>query len=248
MVGERIRAYLKDVQRSSSEPGVILSRAAPEFVKALFCIEVAEIADGIVEVMGVARDAGYRTKIAVRTLDEKVDPIGACVGQRGSRVKNVVRELNGERIDIVRWFEDPRNFAAEALQPAQVSQSWVDANNPNVLQVVVEPDQYSLAIGRRGQNVRLASELIGYQIEITKTEVEASFEEQVAEAIADLAAIDSIGEEYAEALVEKGFLTVDGIMALSLDEFREAVELDMDTAEAIWNAAASFAKQGEDND
>lgn len=245
-VGERIRAYLLRVQNTTTGPGVILSRGAPEFVKALFCLEVAEIADGVVEVMGVARDPGFRTKIAVRTLDEKVDPVGACVGLRGSRVKNIVRELNGEKIDIVRWHEDVRNFATEALQPAHLSEIWVDEHDTRMLHVIVAPDQYSLAIGRRGQNVRLTSQLLGYRIDIKKTEVEASFEEKVAKAVESLAAIEGIGAAHAQTLVEKGFLTVEGILAVSLDEFREGTEFEPDVAETIWNAAAAAAP-GEDD-
>ncbi len=245
-VGERIRAYLLRVQNQSIGPGVVLSRAAPEFVKSLFCLEVAEIADGIVEVMGVARDPGNRTKIAVRTMDEKVDPVGACVGIRGSRVKNIVRELNGEKIDIVRWHEDVRNFATEALQPARLVDIWIDEKHDRTLRVLVDPDQYSLAIGRRGQNARLTSQLTGYRIDIQKTEVEATFEEKVAQAIQSLANIEGIGEECAEKLVEKGFLTVEGILALMPDEFREAAGLEAEEAERVWNAAAN-AMPGEDD-
>jgi len=245
-VGDRIRAYLLRVQNTVSGPGVILSRAAPEFVKALFCLEVAEIADGVVEVMGVSRDPGYRTKIAVRTLDEKVDPVGACVGLRGSRVKNIVRELNGEKIDIVRWHEDVRTFATNSLAPAHLKEIWVDSEDPRMLRVIVEPEQYSLAIGRRGQNVRLTSQLLGYRVDIKKSEVEATFEEKLAKAVEDLAAIEGIGPEAAQTLVEGGFVTIEGILALNVDEFREATGFEPDVAERVWNAAA-LAGPGEDD-
>ncbi len=240
-VGDGIRAYVLRVQNATAGPGVVLSRAAPEFVKALFFIEVAEIADGIVEVMGVARDPGFRTKIAVRTLDEKVDPVGACVGMRGSRVKNIVRELNGEKIDIVRWHEDIRTYATNALSPAHLRELWVDEADPGTLHATVDADQYSLAIGRRGQNVRLTSQLLGCRIDIRKTEVEASFEEQVANAIEALAAIENIGVDLAQTLVENGFLTVEGIQALTLEEFVEASGLDQETAVRVWNATVVHA-------
>lgn len=237
--GDRIRAYLLRVQNTASGPGVILSRAAPEFVKALFCLEVAEIADGVVEVMGVSRDAGFRTKIAVRTLDDKVDPVGACVGLGGSRVKNIVRELNGEKIDIIRWHEDVRTFAANALAPAQLHEIWVDPDDPRMLRAVTNTDQYSLAIGRRGQNVRLTSQLLGYKIDISRREEEISFEEQKEQTIEHLASIEGIGSEVAEFLVENGFLTVAGIMEYSLEEFVESSRMEPEIAVRVWNAAAA---------
>lgn len=245
-MGDRIRAYLLRVQNTTSGPGVILSRAAPEFVKALFFLEVAEIADGVVEVMGVARDPGFRTKIAVRTLDEKVDPVGACVGLRGSRVKNIVRELNGEKIDIVRWAEDVRTFATNALSPAHLQEIWADAEDPRMLHVIVDPEQYSLAIGRRGQNVRLTSQLLGYRIDIQKREEEASFEERKSQAIERLAALGDIGPEAAQLLVENGFLTVAGILECALEDFLAATTLDPELAVRVWNAAAAQAP-GEDD-
>ncbi len=243
-VGDGIRAYVLRVQNAVAGPGVILSRAAPEFVKALFCLEVAEIADGIVEVMGVARDPGFRTKIAVRTLDEKVDPVGACVGMRGSRVKNIVRELNGEKIDIVRWHEDILTYATNALAPAHLRELRVDADDPRMLHAKVDAEQYSLAIGRRGQNVRLTSQLLGYRIDIRKTEAEVSFEDQVAQAIESLSMLQDIGIELAQTLVENGFLTVEGIQVLSVEEFTEASGLDPETAALVWNAAAASADDG----
>ena len=236
--GERIRAYLLKVQNTGSAPAVTLSRSAPEFVKALFCLEVAEISDGIVEVKGVSRDAGYRTKIAVAALDEKVDPVGACVGLRGIRIRNIVREIGGEKIDVVRWSTDIRIFATDALQPAKIEQIWLDERDPRLLHVIVAPDQYTLAIGRRGQNVRLASQLTGYRIDVEKTVPEATFEEKLAKTIKTLAAIEDIGADNAKALAEKGFLTLEGIVELSRDEFSEAAGFDPETAHRIWDAAS----------
>ena len=246
-VGERIRAYLLRVQNTVNGPAVVLSRACPEFIKALFCLEVAEISDGVVEVMGIARDPGYRAKIAVRALDDKVDPVGACVGLRGSRVKSIVRELGNEKIDIVRWSADIRAFTAEVFHPAKIAEMWIDEADPRLLNVVVEPDQYSLAIGRRGQNVRLASHILGYRVNVAKTIPEASFEEKLASAIRDLQAIPGVTAEQAKALTEKGFLSVEGVLALSIDEFTEATGFDPDLAEQIWNAATE-AVEGEDEE
>ena len=151
-VGDRIRAYVFRVQSGANGPAVVLSRACPEFVKTLFRLEVSEIADGIVEVMGVARDPGFRSKIAVKTLDEKVDPVGACVGLRGVRVRNIVRELNGEKIDIVRWSDDIKQYVTQALAPARLEGLAIDPDEPRTVHVTVAPDQLSLAIGKRGQN------------------------------------------------------------------------------------------------
>ena len=147
-VGDSIRAIVHNVKAETNNgPTVTLSRASGEFVRTLFRLEVSEIADGVVEIMGVARDPGYRSKLAVRTLDEKVDPVGACVGLKGARVRNIVRELNGEKIDIVRWSEDPKAYIAGALAPAKLETVEVDPDAINTVHVTVAPDQYSLAIG-----------------------------------------------------------------------------------------------------
>ena len=243
-VGDRVRAYILKVQTGSTGPALILSRACPEFVKALFRIEVSEIADGIVEVMGVARDPGFRSKIAVRSNDDKVDPVGACVGLRGTRVKNIVRELSGEKIDIVRWSDDIRQYITQALSPAHLTDIEIIANEPNAVNIVVDPDQLSLAIGRHGQNVRLTAKLTGWRVNIKKNENE-SFEEQVVHAIDHLAAIAGITREEADVLVKNGFLTADGILAAELPDIREATGFDEVTAKRIWDAAAA-STPGED--
>ena len=163
--GERIRAYVLEVCRENRGPQIILSRAHPSFVKRLFELEVPEIYEGIIEVKGIARDAGERTKIAVYSKDEKIDCVGACVGMRGSRVKNIVTELHGEKIDIVRHSEDIKEYIQAALSPAEISQMQLIADEKRV-NIIVDEDQLSLAIGKYGQNVRLASKLVGWELDI----------------------------------------------------------------------------------
>ena len=246
-VGDRIRGYVYNVQANAKGPAVILSRACPEFVKALFRLEVSEIADGIVEVMGVARDPGFRSKIAVRTHDEKVDPVGACVGLRGNRVKNIVRELAGEKIDIVRWNEDIRQYITQALAPAHLVGIDIDPDQPTTAHVTVDADQLPLAIGRHGQNLRLAARLTGWRIDIQKHEEETSFEEQVTHAIKELAAVPGFSQEDAEVLVHNGFLTTDGILATEISYIMEVTGLDEANAQRILDAASETVS-GEDGE
>lgn len=236
-VGDRIRAYVYRVQAGANGPAVVLSRACPEFVKTLFRLEVSEIADGIVEVMGVARDPGFRSKIAVKTLDEKVDPVGACVGLRGVRVRNIVRELNGEKIDIVRWSDDIKQYVAQALAPARLEGVTIDPVEARTVHVAVASDQLSLAIGKRGQNVRLTSKLTGWRVDIQKSGEEASFEEQRESAIEELAEVLDISEETASTLVANGFLTTEGIIEAEIPYLQEVTGLDEETVRKIWAAA-----------
>ncbi len=244
-IGDTLRAYVYKVQPNATGSSVILSRACPEFVKALFRIEVSEIADGIVEVMGVARDPGTRAKIAVRSHDEKVDPVGACVGLRGARVRNIVRELNGERVDIIRWHDEIRQFTTQALSPARLASVTVVSEEERLLRVLVDPDQLSLAIGRQGQNVRLTSKLLGWKVDIQRTDVEESFEVRVARAVDALATIEGIERDEAEILVANGFLTAEGILAVDTAYLQEATELSTEAAERIWQAAAALDPAGE---
>ena len=236
-VGDRIRAYVFRVQAGANGPAVVLSRACPEFVKTLFRLEVSEIADGIVEVMGVARDPGFRSKIAVKTLDEKVDPVGACVGLRGVRVRNIVRELNGEKIDIVRWSDDIKQYVTQALSPARLEGVAIDPNDMRTVHVTVAPDQLSLAIGKRGQNVRLTSKLTGWRVDIQKSGEEVTFEEKRENAIEELAEVLDITEETASTLVANGFLTTDGIIEAEIPYLQEVTGLDEETVRKIWVAA-----------
>ena len=245
-IGDTLRAYVYKVQPSATGASVILSRSCPEFVKALFRIEVSEIADGIVEVMGVARDPGNRAKIAVRSHDDKVDPVGACVGLRGARVRNIVRELNGERVDIVRWSEDIRQYTAQALSPARLASVVIVSENPRMLRVLVDPDQLSLAIGRQGQNVRLTSKLLGWKVDIQRTDIEESFESRVAHAVEALSSIEGIEPEEAEALVKNGFLTAEGILAAEAPYLQEATGLSAEAVQRIWAAAEALIGADQD--
>lgn len=245
-VGERIRAYIVAIKERESGPEILLSRAHPDFVRRLFEMEVSEIADGTMEIRGIAREPGYRSKVAVISHDERVDPVGACVGIRGMRVKNIVRELNGEKIDIVRWSEDIKTLVTNALAPAKLQS--VEADEPtHTVTVTVDADQLSLAIGKRGQNARLTSKLIGWRVDIQKDEEAMNFEERVAAAVSGLAAVEGIGEEWAEKLVYAGFLTIEGIMAADLSDLEEIEDVTPEQAQALWSAAekAYTAKHGE---
>jgi len=244
-IGDRIRAYVLKVDSESAGPSIILSRAHPDFVVALFKLEVAEIADGVVEIKGIAREPGYRTKIAVVSHDEKVDPVGACVGMRGIRVKNIVRELSGEKIDIVRWSDDTKTYVTNALSPAKLSKVTMEEQPERVIHVVADAEQLSLAIGKRGQNVRLTAKLLGWRVDIQKDETEVSFEEKVAKAVEGLAGLEGVSRENAEALVKAGFLTVEGILAAETSDLAEMADMDEETAKTI-HAAAETAQHPED--
>ncbi|NCC50934.1 MAG: transcription termination/antitermination protein NusA [Spartobacteria bacterium] len=235
-IGERIRALIIKVENRPSGTEVVLSRSDPEFVRHLFDLEVSEIADKTVEIKGIAREAGFRSKIAVVSHDEKVDPVGACVGMRGIRVKNIVRELSGEKIDIVRWHQDTRTFVTNALAPAKLRKVTVD-EPAHAVRVIVDPDQLSLAIGKKGQNARLTAKLTGWKIDIQKEEESLGFAEKVAKAIGDLAKVDGIGQQWAEILVHAGFLTVEGILAADLEDIQTIDGIDEASATAIHNAA-----------
>jgi transcription termination/antitermination protein NusA len=236
-VGDRIRAYVVSVQNSQAGPAIILSRSHPDFVRRLFELEVSEIADGIVEIKGIAREPGYRTKIAVVSNDSKVDPVGACVGMRGMRVKNIVRELSGEKIDIIRWSDDTKTYVTNALSPARLAKvDIVEKGEERIIHVIADPDQLSLAIGKRGQNVRLSAKLVGWKIDIHKDESAISFEEKVALAIERLAVVDGISEETAKALVGAGFLTVEGVLAAEAQDIAEMLDIDIDAAKEVYSA------------
>ena len=187
-VGDRLRAYVMAVENGIRGPEIILSRSHPNFVRRLFELEVSEINDRTVEIRGLAREAGYRTKIAVHSANEKIDPVGACVGMRGSRVKNIVRELNNEKVDIIRWHAEPREFILEALKPARIKSLTLDAEKKSAV-IRVDEDQLSLAIGKRGQNARLTAKLTGWEINIEKDESAAvAVQNKVTQAAGVLAA------------------------------------------------------------
>ena len=238
-IGDKVRAYIHRVVTNPNGPSIFLSRACPEFVKALFRLEVAEINDGTVEVMGVSRDPGVRAKLAVRTHDDKVDPVGACVGLRGNRVKNIIRELSGEKIDIVRWSDDIRSYVTHALAPVQILTINTDPKEPKTLRIKVAPDQFSLLLGRGGQNIKLATRLTGWKLDVSKQEPDASFQQQVAQAIKNLADIDGITKQEAEKLVANGFLTTDGILAADPAYIQEVTDFNAETAQRVFNAATA---------
>jgi len=211
-VGERIRCYVKAIEQGPHGPEIILSRADPRFVIKLFQLEVSEINDSTIEIKGIAREPGFRTKLAVWTRDEKVDPVGACVGLRGQRVKNIVRELNNEKVDIIRWDPNIRNFITNALAPAKLKNFEVDEANHRV-RIITSEDQLSLAIGKRGQNARLTSKLTGWQVDIEpEVVVTKGFEEKVAEAVQSLAAIPGITREQADVLVHHGLTRLEDLV------------------------------------
>jgi N utilization substance protein A len=228
--GDRIRCFIKDVRREQRGPQIFLSRTAPEFMAALFKMEVPEIYDGIIEIKAVARDPGSRAKIAVISYDNSIDPVGACVGMRGSRVQAVVNELQGEKIDIIPWNEDIPTFLVNALQPAEVTKVVLDEEAERI-EVVVPEEQLSLAIGRRGQNVRLASQLTGLDIDIMTEEEEskrrqAEFEERT-KLFMDTLDLD---EFFAQLLVAEGFTNLEEVAYVDLDELLVIDGVDDSTA------------------
>ena len=219
--GDRIRAYTLSVENAAHGPEIILSRSHPDFVRKLFELEVSEIADKTVEIKGIAREAGYRTKIAVVSHDDKVDPVGACVGMRGMRVKNIVRELSGEKIDIIRWDANVRQYVNNALAPAKIRNLVIDEGRHSV-KIIVDPDQLSLAIGKKGQNARLTAKLTSWNIEIEKEETtELGFEEKVARAVQEVMTIQGIDRETAEVLVKGGFHSLESLLAADLNDLTD---------------------------
>jgi N utilization substance protein A len=239
-IGERIRCYVKAVEQGPHGPEIILSRSDPRFVLKLFQLEVSEINDGTIEIKGIAREPGFRTKLAVWTRDEKVDPVGACVGLRGQRVKNIVRELNNEKVDIIRWDPNVQNFITNALAPAKLKKFEIDEANKRV-KIIVSEDQLSLAIGKRGQNARLTSKLTGWQVDIeAEVVVTKGFEEKVAEAVESLAAIPGISREQADVLVHRGLTRLEDLLQADVSDLAEIPQLG-DQAAAIMEAARAEA-------
>ncbi len=227
---DRIRVYIKDVRREQRGPQIFLSRTAPEFMAELFKMEVPEIYDGIIEIKAVARDPGSRAKIAVISYDSSIDPVGACVGMRGSRVQAVVNELQGEKIDIIPWNEDQPTFLVNALQPAEVSKVVLD-EEAGKIEVVVPEEQLSLAIGRRGQNVRLASQLTGLDIDIM-TEEQESQRRQAEFELRTKLFMDNLDldEFFAQLLVSEGFTNLEEVAYVEVDELLVIDGVDEDTA------------------
>lgn len=231
--GDRVRAYVADVNREGRGPQLYVSRTAPEFIQQLFAIEVPEIEQGLLEIKAAARDAGVRAKIAVVSHDRRIDPIGTCVGVRGSRVQAVTGELAGERVDIVLWSDDPAQFVIGALAPANVTSIMVDEEK-QAMDVVVDEDNLALAIGTGGRNVRLASELTGWQINImTAEESEAKTQEeqtQIMQLFMDKLDVD---EDVAEILVVEGFTSLDEVAYVPVNEMQEIEAFDDETVEEL---------------
>ncbi|WP_428032255.1 transcription termination factor NusA [Ancylobacter sp.] len=243
--GDRIRAYVYDVRREQRGPQVFLSRTHPQFMAKLFAQEVPEIYDGIVEIKSVARDPGSRAKIAVTSRDSSVDPVGACVGMRGSRVQAVVNELQGEKIDIIPWSQDVATFIVNALAPAEVVKVVLDEDRERI-EVVVPDAQLSLAIGRRGQNVRLASQLTGWDIDImTEAEESERRQKEFAERTKMFAEALDLDEMMGQLLASEGFASVEEIAYVALNELASIEGFDEDTAQELQNRALAHLAQVE---
>lgn len=241
--GDRIRAYIYDVRQEPRGSQIFLSRAHPQFMAQLFAQEVPEVYDGVIEIVAVARDPGSRAKIGVRSNDGSIDPVGACVGMRGSRVQAVVNELQGERIDIIPYNDDAASFIVNALQPAEVAKVVMDEDNQRI-EVVVPDDQLSLAIGRRGQNVRLASQLSGWAIDILTEEQESERRQKEFQEKSELFmnALD-VDEMIAQLLVSEGFETLMQVGYVEQDELASIEGFDDDTAEELQARAREFLEK-----
>jgi transcription termination/antitermination protein NusA len=238
--GDRIRAYVYDVRREQRGPQIFLSRTHPQFMAKLFGQEVPEIYDGVVEVVSVARDPGSRAKIGVRSKDGSIDPVGACVGMRGSRVQAVVNELQGEKIDIIQWSPDVATFVVNALAPAEVAKVLLDEDVERI-EVVVPDEQLSLAIGRRGQNVRLASQLTGWDIDImTEAEESERRQKEFAARTAHFIEALDVDETLAQLLASEGFTSAEELAAVDLRDISSIEGLDEGTAEELQQRAVSY--------
>jgi N utilization substance protein A len=241
--GDRVRAYVYDVRREQRGPQIFLSRTHPQFMAKLFTMEVPEIYDGIIEIKSVARDPGSRAKIAVISRDSSIDPVGACVGMRGSRVQAVVGELQGEKIDIIPWSPNAASFIVNALQPAEVAKVVLDEDAEKI-EVVVPDDQLSLAIGRRGQNVRLASQLTGWDIDILTEEEESQRRQKefVDRSKLFMDALD-VDEMVAQVLASEGFTSVEDVAYVDQGEISSIDGFDEDTATEIQNRARDYLEK-----
>ena len=234
--GDRIRALLLDVRQSAREQQLVLSRTNNDFLSKLFEMEVPEIAEGIVKIMGVSREPGFRAKIAVSSSETDVDPVGACVGMKGSRVQNVVQELQGERIDIVPWSADPAKFVSNAMAPAEVSMVLVDEDKKSLM-VVVPDDQLSLAIGRQGQNVRLASKLLGWNIDVKSESRYAKLEE---EGYRSFLNIEGVDEGMADIFYDSGFRTASDLKGITVNELEGLKNMKPERAAKLAEAIEDY--------
>ncbi|HXW90919.1 MAG TPA: transcription termination factor NusA [Terriglobales bacterium] len=244
-VGERVRVVIARVEKASKGPAVVISRAAPELVQHLFQTEVPEIYDGTVVIRAIAREAGERTKIAVLSKDKDVDAVGACVGMKGMRVQSIIRELRGEKIDIIEYHEDPVTFAEKALQPAKVSRVTVLDPSEKHLEVVVDDSQLSLAIGKKGQNVRLAAKLLGWKIDIKseeekRQEVEQQMSQLVAPSATPLEEVPGLGEGLIEKLKAAGVTTVEALADMTPEQLEAIEGIGPKTVERISLAVSDY--------
>jgi transcription termination/antitermination protein NusA len=238
---ERVRAVIFEVKPQGSRVKVVLSRTRPQLIQRLFEQEIPEIADGVITINGVAREPGHRSKVAVSSSDQRVDCVGACVGVRGNRIKNIVDELAGERIDIVRYSTDPETLIRASLQPAEVDQVLLCDMIGRAI-VLVREDQLSLAIGRKGQNVRLASKLCGWDIEIMTNE---ELEQQIDRAVGGFMQIEGMTEEVAQRLVEQGYLSYDDLSVIEPDALMEMGSMTEEQVQHIVDQAEVLAEQAE---
>lgn len=239
--GDRIRSYILDVRQFSRGPQIILSRTHPNFLSALFENEVPEIGEGIVQIVQVAREPGSRAKIAVTSRDSDVDPVGACVGVKGSRVQAVVEELRGEKIDIITYDHDPAKFICNALAPAEIVRVIVDETNGS-MEVVVPDDQLSLAIGKRGQNVRLASRLTGWKIDVTS---ETVYNQTLKAGYRSLLDLDGVGEKWASELYDAGFRSAEDIAGTAVDDLMTVQGMTESKAKKLVEDAAAYVDREE---
>jgi len=236
--GDRIRSYILDVKQFSRGPQIILSRTHPNFLAELFENEVPEISEGIVSIVQVAREPGSRSKIAVTSKDVDVDPVGACVGMKGSRVQAVVQELRGEKIDIVTWDSDPAKFICNAMAPAEIIRVIVDEEN-KTMEVVVPDDHLSLAIGKRGQNVRLASKLSGWHLDVTS---ETNYNQALKQAYESLLNIEAVGEKTALSLYQAGYRSAGDIAGASIGDLMTVDDMEEEKAKRIIESAVIFVE------
>ncbi len=241
---DRIKGYVLDVKKITKGPQVLLSRTHPGFLLKLFELEVPEISDNVVKIHNVAREPGNRAKIAVESFDSRVDPVGACVGNRGARVQNIVQELHGERIDIVPWSDDPATFVCSALAPAEVSEIIVDDENHS-MEIIVDDSQLSLAIGKKGQNVRLSAKITGWKIDIRSR---SKYDESSKEHLNELIGIEGIDESMAEKLINADILDLESVHNAAVSELEAILEIDKDLAENIKEQSKLFLENNISSD
>jgi transcription termination/antitermination protein NusA len=238
--GDRLRGYLKEVRSETRGPQLFISRTAPEFLVELFKLEVPEVDQGLIEILGGARDPGSRAKISVRALDKRIDPVGACVGMRGSRVQSVSNEIGGERVDIILWDEDPAQFVINAMSPAEVLSLVIDEDSRS-MNIAVEEDKLAMAIGRGGQNIRLASELTGWELNVmTEQEAEEKNAEEGARYLEVFTKHLDVDTEVAEILVAEGFSTIEEVAYVPEAELLSIEEFDEDIVAELRNRASDY--------